>query len=213
MVALHAQRGSFLGAISPHCLHIDKAPQQTQHQPVRSPVRDVEEGVVILERQFCWVAAEVAVVVSIDETGGADLGTRREGPYCLLRGLVQWFVDGQELVILVLAHARPLGASGSLLRSLIGSAGSVSCAGGDSSGSPIFVVDRLLFLGADDGPAQTQSPLLRQQFGRVAVLPALVRGRRSPRAICSRGQVEQEYPHHDAPPRQGAVLPRDHGPP
>jgi hypothetical protein len=63
-------------------------------------------GIVIALHHLARIAAEVAPVILVGEAGGGDPGTGRQRADLGLLPFVQRAVDGQELVVLVLAHIR-----------------------------------------------------------------------------------------------------------
>ncbi|AWW41705.1 hypothetical protein DN051_37875 [Streptomyces cadmiisoli] len=81
---------------------------QAQEQAAAPPIRVVQMGVVELLDEFGAVASEVAPVVLVDEARGGDAGPGGQRPDLLQLFGVEGAVDGQELVVLVLAHGQEL---------------------------------------------------------------------------------------------------------
>ena len=96
---------------------VDAGERNAQHQPMRSPVREVQVRIEVALHELRGIGLQVAPVVLVPETGRRDLRAgrdsaklvdllRREGP-----------IDGEELVALVLAHRVPRCAARMLLPS------------------------------------------------------------------------------------------------
>ena len=104
MLALDPRRGRLPAAVPPRRGRLEHAPGKAQHELVRAPVREVEEGVEVPLHPGAGIALEVPPLVVVREPGGGDDGARRDGTELLHLALGERPVDGQELVVLVLAH-------------------------------------------------------------------------------------------------------------
>jgi hypothetical protein len=95
---------------------IEQISGEAEHHPMGSPVGHVQVCVVVTLHQPVRVTLEIAPVVLVHETGGGDPCPRGQRPDLSLLVIVQWSVDRQELVVLVLAHcpsAQSVGVKGS----------------------------------------------------------------------------------------------------
>src|ERR1019366_9515 len=78
--------------------------RQSHHETVSAPVSDVQESIEDFLHQRLGIAAEVAVVVHVDETRRSDVrpaGNRAKAGHLLLG---EGPFNGPEFVILIFAH-------------------------------------------------------------------------------------------------------------
>ena len=92
-------------AVLPRDFGVEESTREAEHQPARTPVRRVEEPVEVAFHQLLGAAAEIAVVVLIDEPGGGNIRAARQLPQFSALLVGERLVECEELVVLVLAHA------------------------------------------------------------------------------------------------------------
>ena len=59
---------------------VEESTREAEHQPARTPVRQVEERVEVAFHQLLRAATEIAVAVLIDEPGGGNIRAARQLP-------------------------------------------------------------------------------------------------------------------------------------
>ena len=91
-------------AVLPRDFGVEESMREAEHQPARTPVRQVEERVEVAFHQLLGAAAEIAVVVLIDEPGGGNLRAARQLPQFSTLLFGERLVEREELVVLILAH-------------------------------------------------------------------------------------------------------------
>src|SRR5215471_28608 len=111
VLLLGLEREGFAVAVGRGRLGVEEAPGDAEHQPVRAPVGDIDEGIEVAVHQGRGVALEVAPVVRIGEARRRDLGPRGQGPQLTHLLLAEGAVDRAELVILIFAHGGTSGVS------------------------------------------------------------------------------------------------------
>ena len=99
------ERRGVRGAVLPGGLRIQHPARQPEHQPPRTPVRQVQERVEVPLHHRPRVALEVAPLVLVDEPRGRYLRPGRNRPQLGALFLGQRPVEREELVVLVFAHA------------------------------------------------------------------------------------------------------------
>jgi hypothetical protein len=97
-------RGDVRVAVLPRDFGVEESMREAEHQPARTPVRQVEERVEVAFHQLLGAAAEIAVVVLIDEPGGGNLRAARQLPQFSTLLFGERLVEREELVVLILAH-------------------------------------------------------------------------------------------------------------
>jgi hypothetical protein len=85
-------------------IDVEQLTRQAEHDPVRSPVGQIQVRVVVALHHPVWIAPKVAPVILVDEAGGGDRRAGGQRTHFGLLAIVQRPVEGQELVVLVLAH-------------------------------------------------------------------------------------------------------------
>ena len=83
---------------------IHQARRQADHQPVGAPVSDVNVQVEPVPHQLGGIAAEVAIIVFVDEVRGGDPGTTRQRSQGVLSGHSERPIDRLELIVLAFAQ-------------------------------------------------------------------------------------------------------------
>src|ERR1022692_5017147 len=85
-----------IDAVLPGVLRAEEHPRQPEHDPMRTPVRQVQVRVVVKPHHLLSAATEIPPVVLVRETSGSDPGSRRELANLGLLGSGQRTVDRKD---------------------------------------------------------------------------------------------------------------------
>src|SRR5690606_37858535 len=83
---------------------IEEIARQPEHHPVSAPVGDIQVRIVDMLHEPSGGTFEVAPVILVDEAAGRDPCPGRQQPNRSPLAIVEWPVDRQKFVVLILAH-------------------------------------------------------------------------------------------------------------